>query len=111
MNPGEASIAEMRATLNQEFDVVLVPVSDPALGAIRISESLFAVGRSEAPFVDYPRERVARLSRRPARIFSEHVAVYVADRESKNATSVNGFSVRESPTRVRAGDELCFGGE
>jgi pSer/pThr/pTyr-binding forkhead associated (FHA) protein len=111
MNPGEASIAEMRATLNQEFDVVLVPVSDPALGVIRISESLFAIGRSEAPFADYPRERVARLSRRHARIFSEHGAVYVADLDSKNGTSVNGVSVRESPSRVRAGDELCFGGE
>ncbi|QYD71271.1 FHA domain-containing protein [Paraburkholderia edwinii] len=111
MNPGEASIAEMRATLNQEFDVVLVPVSDPALGAIRISESLFAIGRSEAPFADYPHERVARLSRRHARIFSEHGAVYVADLDSKNGTSVNGVSVRESPSRVRAGDQLCFGGE
>jgi pSer/pThr/pTyr-binding forkhead associated (FHA) protein len=111
MNPGEAPIAEMRATLNQEFDVVLVPVSDPALGVIRISESLFAIGRSEAPFADYPHECVARLSRRHARIFSEHGAVYVADLDSKNGTSVNGISVRESPSRVRAGDELCFGGE
>jgi pSer/pThr/pTyr-binding forkhead associated (FHA) protein len=111
MNPGEASIAEMRATLNQEFDVVLVPVSDPALGVIRISESLFAIGRSEAPFADYPHERVARLSRRHARIFSEQGAVYVADLDSKNGTSVNGVSVRESPSRVRAGDELRFGGE
>jgi pSer/pThr/pTyr-binding forkhead associated (FHA) protein len=111
MNPGEASIAEMRATLNQEFDVVLVPVSDPALGVIRIRESLFAIGRSEAPFAAYPRERVARLSRRHARIFSEHGAVYVADLDSKNGTSVNGVAVRESPSRVRAGDELCFGGE
>src|SRR6201991_2247463 len=111
MNPGDASIAEMRATLNQEFDVVLVPVSDPALGVIRVSESLFAIGRSEAPFADYPHERVARLSRRHARIFSEHGAVYVADLDSKNGTSVNGVGVRESPSRVRAGDELCFGGE
>jgi pSer/pThr/pTyr-binding forkhead associated (FHA) protein len=111
MNPGEAPIAEMRATLDQEFDVVLVPVSHPALGVIRISESLFAIGRSEAPFDDYPRERVARLSRRHARIFFEHGAVYVADLDSKNGTAVNGVSVRESPSRVRAGDELCFGGE
>ncbi|MFC0401475.1 FHA domain-containing protein [Paraburkholderia rhizosphaerae] len=111
MNPGEAPIAEMRATLNQEFDVVLVPVSNPALGVIRISESLFAIGRSEAPFADYPHETVARLSRRHARIFSEQGAVYVADLDSKNGTSVNGISVCESPSRVRAGDELCFGGE
>jgi pSer/pThr/pTyr-binding forkhead associated (FHA) protein len=111
MNAGEAPIAQMRATLNQEFDVVLVPVSHPALGVIRIAESLFAIGRSDAPFADYPRAAVARLSRRHARIFSEHGAVYVADLDSKNGTSVNGLSVRESPSRVRAGDELCFGGE
>ncbi|GAB2902124.1 hypothetical protein GCM10027093_43950 [Paraburkholderia jirisanensis] len=111
MNPGEASMAEMRATLNQEFDVVLVPVSHPALGAIRIADSLFAIGRSEAPFAGYPREVTTRLSRRHARIFSEHGAVYVADLDSKNGTSVNGVSVHESPSRVRAGDELCFGNE
>jgi pSer/pThr/pTyr-binding forkhead associated (FHA) protein len=111
MNPGEASIAEMRATLNQEFDVVLVPVSHPALGTIRIADSLFAVGRSEPAFADYPREVTTRLSRRHARIFSEHGAVYVADLDSKNGTTVNGVSVHESPSRVRAGDELCFGGE
>ena len=59
MNPGDASIAEMRATLNQEFDVVLVPVSDPALGVIRVSESLFAIGSDhqlvgDARFLDRP---------------------------------------------------------
>ncbi|HEY3598249.1 MAG TPA: FHA domain-containing protein [Paraburkholderia sp.] len=111
MNPGEAPIAEMRATLDQEFDVVLLPVSHPALGAIRITENLFAVGRSEVPFADYPRDLIARLSRRHARIFSEHGAVYVADLDSKNGTAVNGVSVHESPSRVRAGDELCFGAE
>ncbi len=109
--PGEAPIAEMRSALDQEFDVVLLPVSHPALGAIRITDDLFAIGRSEAPFADYPRELITRLSRRHARIFAEHGAVYVADLDSKNGTAVNGVGVCESPSRVRAGDELCFGGE
>ncbi|BEU25142.1 FHA domain-containing protein [Paraburkholderia sp. 22B1P] len=111
MNPGEAPIAEMRAALDKEFDVLLLPVSHPSLGPIRIVDDLFAIGRSEAPFVDYPRDRTTKLSRRHARIFSEHGAVYVADLDSKNGTTVNGVAVRLTPSRVRAGDELCFGGD
>lgn len=114
MATGEVPIAEMRATHDATLDVVLSPVASgqrPALDAIRIVDSLFAVGRSEAPFTDYPAERIARLSRRHARIFSEHGAVYVADLGSKNGTAVNGVAVRQTPARVRAGDEVCFGGE
>ncbi|HEX7908807.1 MAG TPA: FHA domain-containing protein [Paraburkholderia sp.] len=114
MTTGEAPIAEMRATVDAAFDVVLSPVASAqgsALDAIRIVDSLFAIGRSEAPFTDYPSERIARLSRRHARIFTEHGAVYVADLDSKNGTTVNGVAVRQTPARVRAGDELCFGGE
>jgi pSer/pThr/pTyr-binding forkhead associated (FHA) protein len=112
MNPGEAPIAEMRAaTLGEALDIVLSPVSHPALGAIRISDDLFAIGRSEAPFAGYPRELLTKLSRRHARVFAEHGAVYVADLDSKNGTKLNGISVRQTPSRVRAGDELCFGGE
>lgn len=111
MNPGEAPIAEMRAVLDKEFDVLLLPVSHPSLGSIRISDDLFAIGRGELPFVDYPRELITKLSRRHARIFSEHGTVYVADLDSKNGTTVNGVSVQQMPARVRAGDELSFGGE
>ncbi|NPT57853.1 FHA domain-containing protein [Paraburkholderia elongata] len=114
MNAGEAPIAEMHATQDGTFDVVLSPVASaqrPALDAIRIVDSLFAVGRSEVPFTDYPAERITRLSRRHARIFTEHGAVYVADLGSKNGTTLNGVAVRQAPARVRAGDELCFGGE
>ena len=78
MAAGEAPIAEMRATVDAAFDVVLSPVASaqrPALDAIRIVDSLFAIGRSEAPFTDYPTERIARLSRRHARVFTEHGAV------------------------------------
>lgn len=111
MNPGEAPIAEMRAVLDNAFDVLLLPVSHPSLGSIRISDDLFAIGRGELPFVDYPRELIAKLSRRHARIFSEHGTVYVADLDSKNGTSVNGIPVQQMPARVRAGDELSFGDE
>ncbi|RDK02792.1 FHA domain-containing protein [Paraburkholderia lacunae] len=114
MNAGEAPIAEVRTTLDALFDVVLSPVASaqrPALDAIRIVDNLFAIGRSEAPFTDYPAERITRLSRRHARIFTEHGAVYVADLGSKNGTTVNGIAVRTTPARVRAGDEVCFGGE
>lgn len=111
MTPGEAPIAERQATLEREFDVVLSPVSHAELGVICISDSLFAIGRSEAPFASYPGERLTRLSRRHARIFVEHDAVYVADLDSKNGTALNGASVRHTPSRIRTGDELCFGGE
>lgn len=114
MTAGEAQIAEMHATLDSAFDVVLSPLASasyPAFDAIRIVDSLFAIGRSEVPFTDYPAERITRLSRRHARIFTEHGAVYVADLGSKNGTTLNGIAVRQAPARVRAGDELCFGGE
>ena len=114
MTTGETPIAEMNAAVEAAFDIVLSPVASaqrPALDAIRIVDNLFAIGRSEAPFTDYPTERIARLSRRHARIFTEHGAAYVADLGSKNGTTVNGVAVRQTPARVRAGDELCFGGE
>ncbi|MFT4067988.1 FHA domain-containing protein [Paraburkholderia sp.] len=114
MAAGEAPIAEMRATVDAAFDVVLSPIAcaqRPTLDAIRIVDSLFAIGRSEAPFNDYPTQWTASLSRRHARVFTEHGAVYVADLGSKNGTTVNGAAVRQTPARVRAGDELCFGGE
>lgn len=114
MADGETPIAETRATVEAAFDVLLSPLASaqrPALDTIRIVDNLFAIGRSEAPFTDYPAERIARLSRRHARVFVEHGAIYVADLESKNGTTVNGTAVRQTPARVRAGDELCFGGE
>ncbi|SMG55376.1 FHA domain-containing protein [Paraburkholderia susongensis] len=114
MAAGEAPIAEMRAAVHTAFDVVLSPVASaqrPTFDAIRIVDNLFAVGRSEAPFNDYPAQWTASLSRRHARIFTEHGAVYVADLGSKNGTTINGVAVRQTPARVRAGDELCFGGE
>ncbi|WP_460838064.1 FHA domain-containing protein [Noviherbaspirillum agri] len=93
-----------------EFDVVLAPLSHPELGEIRIEENLFAIGRTEPPFDAYPPEMVADLSRRHARIFTERGAVYIADLDSKNGTTVNGVNVQQKITRLRDGDEIGFGG-
>src|SRR5262249_24149383 len=47
--------------------------------------------------------------RRHARIFSANGAVYVADLDSKNGTTVNRVKVGEKPGSLRHGDEICFG--
>ncbi|EYS96628.1 signal peptide protein [Cupriavidus sp. SK-4] len=121
MAPDEALIMEMPVKmaqgftrefsqdLAQEFDVFLTPVSRPELGEIRIDEDLFAVGRSELPFAAYPEDLAAPLSRRHARIFAEHGAVYVADLGSKNGTRVNGTAVARQPAQLSDGDEVAFG--
>lgn len=99
----------MAPQAGQAFDVLLMPVSRPELGEIRIDEDLFAIGRGEAPFAAYPTEAVSVLSRRHARIFSEDGSVYVADLGSKNGTHVNGDAVAQQPALLRDGDELSFG--
>ncbi|NOV25370.1 FHA domain-containing protein [Cupriavidus necator] len=121
MAPDEALIMEMPVKMAQgfarelaqdaaqEFDVFLASVARPELGEIRIDEALFAVGRSELPFAAYPEALAAPLSRRHARIFTEHGAVYVADLGSKNGTRVNGATVARQPARLRDGDEVAFG--
>lgn len=111
MPPAEALTAGMRATADLGFNIVLKPISRPELGDICIGDSLFPVGRTESPFESYAPELVAGLSRRHARIFSEHGAVYVADLGSKNGTTVNGASVREKSSSLRDGDEISFGRE
>ncbi|QET02384.1 FHA domain-containing protein [Cupriavidus pauculus] len=98
-------------TFGHAFDILLMPLSRPDLGEIRIGEDLFAIGRGEAPFAAYPADATAVLSRRHARIFSEDGAVYVADLGSKNGTHVNGAAVAQQPAALRDGDELSFGAE
>lgn len=109
--PEEAPIAHanQHTTAEQKFNIVLKPLSHPELGDIRIDEDLFAIGRTEAPFMSYAPEIVADLSRRHARIFSEYGAVYIADLDSKNGTTVNGVDVRQKIIRLQQGDEICFG--
>ncbi len=109
MAPNEALIARMHAPASQQVMIVLQPLSHPELDPIQIDETLFAIGRSEAPFDAYPPELVADLSRRHARIFCEHGAVYLADLDSKNGTTVNGSAVRHAITRLNHGDELGLG--
>ncbi|MDB5918558.1 MAG: hypothetical protein JWR40_2792 [Massilia sp.] len=93
----------------QQPFIALQPVSHPDLAPIQIHDSLFAIGRNEAPFDAYPPAMVADLSRRHARIFCEDGAVYLADLGSKNGTTVNGVAVRHAITPLRTGDELGLG--
>jgi pSer/pThr/pTyr-binding forkhead associated (FHA) protein len=93
----------------QQPFIALQPVSHPDLAPIQIHDSLFAIGRNEAPFDAYPPAMVADLSRRHARIFCEDGAVYLADLGSKNGTTVNGVAVRHAITPLRTGDQLGLG--
>lgn len=107
-----APATQMRLPTEQgfaEYDIVLKPLSHPELGDICIDESLFAIGRTEPPFASYPPEIVADLSRRHARIFCEYGAVYIADLDSKNGTTVNGVNIQQKISRLHKDDEICFG--
>jgi pSer/pThr/pTyr-binding forkhead associated (FHA) protein len=106
--PGQP--AEPRLSMETEFDIALRPVSHTDLGDILINGDLFAIGRNEPPFAAYPRDAVADLSRRHAKIFAEGGAVYLADLGSKNGTTVNGVDLRQKTTQLKDGDEICFGG-
>lgn len=100
----------MQATMSHDPEIVLKPLSRPDLGEVRISDGVFAVGRNEQPFASYDPDLLVMLSRRHARIFCERDAVYVADLESRNGTTVNRGSVQHKPVRLGDGDEICFGG-
>ena len=89
--------------------VVLQPLAHPELGAIRVQDSVFAIGRTEAPFDAYPAAAVAELSRRHGRIFCERGAAFFADLDSKNGSAVNGKVVRQAVVALHDGDELALG--
>jgi len=84
----DVTMAAARPATETGVRIVLEPVSHPELAPIQIHDSLFAIGRAEAPFDAYPPELSAELSRRHARIFCEHDAVYLADLGSTNGTSL-----------------------
>ena len=105
----DALIDTPRAAPSGRWSIVLEPVSHPELAPIRIQESLFAIGRTEAPFDAYPPELAGDLSRRHARIFCEHGAVYFAELGSKNGSTVNGVPVKQAITALRDGDLLGLG--
>ncbi|MDB5822331.1 MAG: hypothetical protein JWR21_1035 [Herminiimonas sp.] len=105
-----AQRAEARLSAETEFDIALRPVSHADLGDILINGDLFAIGRNEPPFATYPRDAVADLSRRHAKIFAERGVAYLADLGSKNGTTVNGVDLRQKTTQLKDGDEICFGG-
>ena len=109
MTASDAILAAPRAAPAGRLMIVLVPVSHPELAPIRIHETLFAIGRTEAPFDAYPPELAVDLSRRHARIFCEHGAVYLAELGSKNGSTVNGVAVKPGITTLRDGDLLGIG--
>ncbi|SNT22181.1 FHA domain-containing protein [Noviherbaspirillum humi] len=112
MAPPADEADDRTSALNQhvvDYDIVLRPLSHPELGDIFIGENLFAIGRNEPPFDSYAPEITADLSRRHARIFSEYGAVYIADLDSKNGTTVNGVDIQQKISRLHDGDEICFG--
>lgn len=109
MRPDPVRPGEKPAPIALPCAIVLKPISHPALDDIRIEENLFAIGRTEPPFLSYESALVADLSRRHARLFSEFGAVYIADLGSKNGTTVNGVPVRQKPARLQEGDEICLG--
>ncbi|HSV45157.1 MAG TPA: FHA domain-containing protein, partial [Ramlibacter sp.] len=106
---GEAPRVASQATPESDLDIVLKPLSRPELGEIRV-DGVLAVGRAEQPFASYQDDIVVMLSRRHARIFCEAGVVYVADLESSNGTTVNRAALGPSPSPLRDGDEVCFGG-
>jgi pSer/pThr/pTyr-binding forkhead associated (FHA) protein len=108
-NEGGHAIAEADPARGRQRMIVLRPIVPAGLAEIRIDGGLFAVGRGEAPFDAYPADVVADLSRRHARIFCEGGAVYLADLDSKNGSTVNGVPLRRSIARLGDGDEIGFG--
>jgi pSer/pThr/pTyr-binding forkhead associated (FHA) protein len=104
-----AMIAMQRPAPGRQLMIVLEPLAHPELDPIHIHDTLFAIGRTEAPFDGYPPELAADLSRRHARIFCEHGAAYLADLGSKNGTTVNGVAVKQAITTLRSGDLLGLG--
>lgn len=105
----DVTIAPDRPALHAGTRIVLEPVSHPELAPIRICDNLFAIGRAEAPFDGYPPDISGELSRRHARLFCEHDAVYLADLGSTNGTSVNGVAVKTAIVPLRDGDTVGFG--
>jgi pSer/pThr/pTyr-binding forkhead associated (FHA) protein len=93
-----------------DVELVLQPLVHPELGEIRVNDTVFAVGRTEPPFADYPPDLQVMLSRRHARLFRENGAFYLADLDSRNGTTVNRAALANVPRRLNDGDEIGFGG-
>lgn len=110
MAPDKALAGQVQPFAARPMEILLEPLSHPELGAIRIDDNLFAIGRTEPPFAGYPPEVVADLSRRHARIFIEGDAAFIADLGSKNGTSVNGAPVTQAILRLQDGDALELSG-
>lgn len=106
----KAGSGAMRAGSDRALAIVLMPLSRPELGEIRIDDSEFAIGRTEPPFASYGHDILSMLSRRHARIFRENGAVHLADLGSRNGTTINRAAIGQAPCPLHDGDEIGFGG-
>ena len=106
---GARPVQDQPSMQDLDVEIVLEPLSHPDLGEIAIDDTLFAIGRTELPFASYPAQLIGELSRRHARIFSEHGIAYIADLGSKNGTTVNGVDIRQKTSMLHEGDEIGLG--
>lgn len=88
--------------------VILRALTHPEIGDIAIDDSLFVIGRQEAPFNAHNGDAVAKLSRRHARIFEQDSHFFLADAGSLNGTQLNGKRLGAQAARLRQGDEISF---
>jgi len=88
--------------------VILKALSHPELGDIGIEDSLFLIGRQEAPFRAHPGEVTAKLSRRHARIFEQDDSYFLVDAGSLNGTRLNGKRLGKQAAKLHDGDEIRF---
>jgi pSer/pThr/pTyr-binding forkhead associated (FHA) protein len=92
------------------MQLILKPQSHPELEEIIVTKNLFAIGRQEEPFCDYPKSAIAKLSKRHARLFAQDGKIYLADVGSLNGTECNQQPVRQVPQQINDGDEISFSG-
>ncbi|MFC6672962.1 FHA domain-containing protein [Marinobacterium aestuariivivens] len=91
--------------------LILKAQSHPEIGDIPVEDSLFAIGRQEAPFNTHPNEAVAKLSRRHARIFEQDGHYFLVDSGSLNGTRLNGKALGQQAARLHQGDSINFAGQ
>jgi len=90
------------------MEVILKAISHPEFGNIRIEDSLFPIGRQEAPFSAHSGAATAKLSRRHARIFEQDDSYFLVDAGSLNGTWLNGKRLGKQAAKLHHGDEIRF---
>lgn len=91
------------------MQVKLIPSPDSELPEIVIEDNMFSIGRNHKPFLSYPKDIVAQLSRNHARIFIERGSVFIVDTNSSNGTVVNGTKLEQDPVSLNQNDSIDLG--